>query len=281
MTAIAGIDVGCSTNLLNNPADIVHCVEMLPRELETIEIEIEEDARAALLRTNAIGRQQLAAALLKLAEKQGRRYVIHAPWYGGGLSLCCPTSGFREIARVALLLALDFAERVASPIVTFHPGLHEEQDEESLVDNLLENLEPVVDVATEAGIVLCMETMSGLGTRNAVLSASAHRRLWEVLGIRACLDIPHAVSRVSTLAELEQYLDDMQPFIGHVHLADTRLGVHRHLPIGAGELDLARLLRRLAAGGYQGSAVVEEWNRGHSPDLYLASAVRFAAEHAE
>ena len=203
MTAIAGIELGCSTNLLNNPGDIVSCVEGLPLELATVELELEEGARVTLAKSDAAARQELAEALLELAERQGRRYLIHAPWLGKELSLCSPASGFPELARAALLLALDFAQRVGSPVVTFHPGLHEGQDETLLVENLLANLEPVVSVANNARITLCMEIMGGPLSQNALLSNAAHVRLWRALGVCACLDVPHAASRVTTAAELK------------------------------------------------------------------------------
>ena len=276
MTAIAGIEVGCSTNLLNNPAEIVECVAALPLELATVELELEEGTRVTLAKSDAASRQRLAAALLELAERQGRRYLVHAPWFGRELSLCSP--GFPELARTALLLALDFAERIGSPIVTFHPGVHEKQTEAMLIENLLANLDPIVRVAENAGITLCMEIMGGERSKNAQLSNAAHARVWEELGVRACLDVPHAASRVATASDLKRYIDEMLGWLGHVHLADTEFGVHRHLPIGMGKLDLVGLLHHLAGGGYRGSAVVEEWNRGHSPQVYLECAVRFATE---
>jgi sugar phosphate isomerase/epimerase len=281
MATIAGIEVGCSTNLLNNPTDVVSCIEALPIEFATIELELEEGIRMALARSDAVARQELATALLQLAALQGRRYVVHAPWYGRELSLCSTVSGATEFARVGLLWALDFAQRIGSPIVTFHPGLHDGQTEAALTENLLTSLEPVAKVADETGITLCMEIMGGRRGKNALLSTESHLRIWRELGVWACLDVPHAASRVRTAAEFENYVDEMLACIGHVHLADTNLGVHRHVPIGMGDIDLTRLLRRLAAGGYRGAAVVEEWNQGHGPEVYLEHALRFVSEQKD
>lgn len=279
MTRIAGLAFGCSTNLMNNPADIVRCIEALPPELEAVEIEIEEGFRTVLASADEAGRQRLADALLDLSDRQARHYAIHAPWHGPGLSLC--TSEHRELARAALLLAIDFAGRVRAPIVTFHPGLADDAAEREIVGRLLVALEPIVPVAEDAGVTLCMENMGGMRSANCLLSLAAHAEIWEKLGVRTCLDLPHAASRVATAAALEDYVDEIVGLVGHVHLADTRIRVHRHLPLGLGELDLIGIFRRLAAGGYRGSVVVEEWNRGHPPAKYVAHAAMFAALHGD
>jgi len=274
------IEVGCSTNLLNNPEDILGTLKRFPQSLRVVEIEIEEGARVTLAKSTASQRRQFARVLRRLSARQGRRLVVHAPWHGRELSLCAPGGGFPEIAIAALLFAIDFAEHVEANIVTIHPGLHEGQPEKVLVENLLRNLEPAALVADRAGIVVCLETMGGRRSRNALLSPESHARLCDELGIRVCLDIPHAASRVRSEEELLATMQVLMPMLGHIHLADTRFGVHRHMPIGRGELDLRKLLGILLEGGYDGVAVVEEWNRGYSSDEFLFEAARFAGAMA-
>src|SRR5690606_34895192 len=49
----------------------------------------------------------------------------------------------------------------------------------------------------------------------------------------------------------------LAPHLVHVHLDDARVGVHEHLQLGTGELDLPGALSALQAIGYRGMAAVE------------------------
>lgn len=95
------------------------------------------------------------------------------------------------------------------------------------------------------------------------------------------IDLSHtATARVDTLAMAARMGDRL----GHVHIADgTGSGKDEHLVPGRGSQPCGRLLRQLAAGGFQGHVVVEVNTRramsGAEREADLAEALAFTRLH--
>jgi sugar phosphate isomerase/epimerase len=89
--------------------------------------------------------------------------------------------------------------------------------------------------------------------------------LAEELDVSICLDVGHVLVGYSGPIDLFEALERSLPRLGQIHLHDApwQGPEHRvvfgkdHQPLGAGDLDLPRLLDRLAAAGFDGPLVFE------------------------
>jgi sugar phosphate isomerase/epimerase len=97
----------------------------------------------------------------------------------------------------------------------------------------------------------------------------------ERAGTWVCTDIPHVASVFPEFPQLFAALRTLAPYVRQVHLADMVPPSHRHMPIGRGSLPLDQILNELETLGYIGTAIVEEFNKGWSPEDYLSAAVAF------
>ncbi len=87
----------------------------------------------------------------------------------------------------------------------------------------------------------------------------------EELDVGICLDTGHVLAGFSGPIDLFQTLELCLPRLAEIHLHDApwqgpdmKLGYGRdHQPLGRGDLDVARLLDRLAAAGYRGPIIFE------------------------
>jgi sugar phosphate isomerase/epimerase len=89
--------------------------------------------------------------------------------------------------------------------------------------------------------------------------------LAEELDLSICLDTGHVLSGFSGPVELDDVIERCLPRLAEVHLHDSpRLAPGRpvvygkdHQPLGAGDLDVGRLLDRLAAANFTGPLIFE------------------------
>lgn len=89
--------------------------------------------------------------------------------------------------------------------------------------------------------------------------------LAEKLDTSICLDTGHVLVGFSGPVELFTVLEQVLPRLGEVHLHDgpwqglqRQIGYGKdHAPLGTGDLDTARLLTRLQAGGFSGPIIFE------------------------
>jgi L-ribulose-5-phosphate 3-epimerase len=117
------------------------------------------------------------------------------------------------------------------------------------------NVREIADEAQAAGIRLCIETDS-----NLLPTAEIGRRVLDEIGhdwVQFNYD-PGNV-RYYTGAVPEEDVEFALDRLGHFHLKDQRGGkdVKDFPPLGEGEVDLPRILRRLAETGFSGPVSVE------------------------
>jgi sugar phosphate isomerase/epimerase len=127
------------------------------------------------------------------------------------------------------------------------------------------NVRELADEAENAGIRLCIETDS-----NLLPTAEAGRRILDEIGhpwVQFNYD-PGNV-RYYTGAVPEEDIEYALDRLGHVHLKDQRggKGVADFPPLGEGEVDLPRILRRLKDSGFSGPVSMEiEFTNYEWPD---------------
>jgi sugar phosphate isomerase/epimerase len=159
--------------------------------------------------------------------------------------------------------------------VTFHPGKSAKRENPELIEILCHSIAGVASEAKQASIALCLENMGAERPGFPIFSPEEHLRICDQAGIEICLDVPHLASVYPQFADTESAIRLMAPHIRHVHLGDTELPHHKHLPIGMGDLRVGEVLEVLQNCAYDGHAIVEEFNRGWAPEEYWRRAVQF------
>jgi sugar phosphate isomerase/epimerase len=118
-----------------------------------------------------------------------------------------------------------------------------------------DNLRRVGDVAGEKGMVICLETHGGMtGTPQRCLQAMA-----EINHPNVGIGFDPANIVYYEGADPFEDLDELLPFIGHLHVKDQVGGrdAANFPTVGAGEIDYATLLPQVVEGGYGGCLSVE------------------------
>ncbi len=77
-------------------------------------------------------------------------------------------------------------------------------------------------------------------------------RMTEGTEIGICLDIGHA----NTTGNLDEFLS-LLPNIGNMHIHDNMGERDEHLPLGEGNIDFERVLKRIVSSGYSHGYVIE------------------------
>lgn len=189
---------------------------------------------------NLVGTQLTRLAALR--DEYGIAYLAHGPSERNPFDVV-------EIAQVMGPLVcqlLDLAPTLGITIYTQHLWLDPRFMSAGIVVRKLDLLEEWVERADRAGVVLCIENLS----EHADHLAPAFQRL---PGLCMTLDLGHGeiLSRPNASFDL---IARFPQRIRHVHLHDNHGGTgvedDLHLPIGAGRIDFAGILRALRATGY-------------------------------
>jgi sugar phosphate isomerase/epimerase len=135
---------------------------------------------------------------------------------------------------------------------------------------LLAGVEEVLPDAERAGVTLAVEPEPGMFIERAPDVHELRRRLGGPAALALTLDLGHL-----TCNETEPPADVVRSARGvlaHVQVDDMRRGVHEHLELGEGEIDLPATLGALLAIGYTGLAAVELPRHSHAaPDVAARS----------
>ncbi len=140
-----------------------------------------------------------------------------------------------------------------------------------LGERLAAGLATVVEHARAAGVRVGFEPEPGM----FVERPAGFETLLRVMGssgddLGLTLDVGHCV--VTGDLPVSDVARRFQDRLIHVHLADCPPGVHEHLPLGHGGLDLRDALDGLCAIGFDGIAAVELSRDGHrGPDAVRES----------
>ncbi len=135
-----------------------------------------------------------------------------------------------------------------------------------LGDRLIEGLLQVLEHARGAGVRVGFEPEPGMFVERPVGFAALLERgggALDELGLT--LDVGHCV--VTGDEPVSETIQRWAPRLVHVHLADCPRGLHQHVALGAGDLDLADTLDGLLRSGFGGIGAVELSRDGHrGPD---------------
>ncbi|MEQ8848835.1 sugar phosphate isomerase/epimerase family protein [Botrimarina sp.] len=196
-----------------------------------------------------------AGRLRRLAKKLGLTLVVETgarflldPWTKHEPTLVSPDPE-RRAQRVAYLQqAVDTAREVGAVCTSawsgvVHDGAHAEEAWNRLVPALAE----VLAYADRGGMPVAFEPEPGM----LVDTLSAYRELKERLlaagatveALRLTVDVGHlhCLDETPIADQIERHASE----IANVHLEDMIRGVHRHLPLGEGEIDFPPVLAAL------------------------------------
>jgi sugar phosphate isomerase/epimerase len=159
--------------------------------------------------------------------------------------------------------ALEFTRRVGSPGMTILPGVaFGGEPWEDAANRAAEGLRVRIDKAAAAGLRLSVEPHQGSFIDTPGLTA---RFLEMVPDLRLTLDYGHFVFGGSSDDDIEPLL----PAAGHVQCRGGRTGMLQ-ADMRGNTIDFPRMVRGLAANGYQGFIATEyvwaEWHRCNEVD---------------
>ncbi len=127
---------------------------------------------------------------------------------------------------------------------------------EPLWERLCEGIRRVLEHGREHAVRIAFEPEPGMFVERPAGYLELVRRLGpagDALGL--CLDVGHLLVTGDT--PVPDQIRELAPRLVHVHLDDIAGGVHQHLQLGEGELDLPGTLSSLLSVGYSGMAAVE------------------------
>jgi sugar phosphate isomerase/epimerase len=184
------------------------------------------------------------AELARLQDRYTIAYLAHGPNEGDPFDVDELVAGMGP--RVCRLLSL--APALGITLYTQHLWLDPRFVPAGTIARKVDLLETWVEHAARAGVILCIENLS----EHADHLARAFQRM---PALCMTLDLGHGEIQSRRNAAFG-FVARFPDRIRHVHLHDNHGGTSvrddLHLPIGAGSIDFAAILRDLWAAGYDG-----------------------------
>lgn len=193
-------------------------------------------------------------------------------------TLVTPDGAARRRRGRFLERAVDLAAALGAGCVSFWSGVaRDEAGEDEIVGRLVDGLGPVLEHAIARGVRLGLEPEPGMviDTLDRAIGILDRMGRPDVLGLT--VDLGH----LECMGEWPIALR-LAPRVGmtvNVHVDDMRACRHDHLPLGAGDVDVAPLLATLAAGGYRGGLHVELPRQSHRWLDTARESALFLARH--
>jgi sugar phosphate isomerase/epimerase len=184
--------------------------------------------------------------------------VGHTPYY---LPIASTFPELRTAARALFRCALDVFADAGVDKVNVHPDLRLPLHNPEQVRRL--NVDALAELAQDAaarGITLMVENMDRLFAR----VEDFVDLFVKVPELAFHLDVGHANLRLGLGEQnhTEELLKAFSDRLVHVHVSDNPGGAEdRHLPLGAGHVDLKRAARLLKEHGYDGTVTLEVFSR--------------------
>lgn len=263
-------EIGFSTNVLNNPADVLKSVEIVSQHFKKIELELGDDAELTVYQANPSQYKDIVDAMKRLIIGQDISLSIHAPFVGHNLAAEDERERRESIER--LMKTIFFARDIGSKKVTFHPGLNGQRPNEKTMLPLMRSLEKIVPKASEMKVQLCLENMGNERPAYIVYTPEEQKHVAQEAGVEIALDVIHLASVLSVGSEFYEGLEILAPHIASLHVADMLVPSHVHLPIGNGNLPLTPILKKLYSLGYRGPAIVEEFDGVTGYEFFIERA---------
>ncbi len=217
--------------------------------------------------------RKLNEAGLQAGIETGGRYLLH-PVRKHWPTLASSSKEGRELRQCSYFQAIDVAAALSAPVVSLWSGANDDpqRDAQEVIESLISAFIPVLDYAGTKGIKIGFEPEPGM----LIESLADWKRLRELVdhpALGLTVDLGHlgVTESRDPLGLLGEVVDD----VIHVHIDDCRGGIHEHLPLGEGELNLPELVNLLSENDYQGQLLVELSRDSHRAPELVESSMRF------
>lgn len=181
------------------------------------------------------------------------------------------TPAIREYAVDLLNRAVELAVDVGARIVQLSGYyVFYEKREAASRHRFLENLQRGLERASQAGVMLGIETMDG---EDVTSVEEAMRIVTEVKSpwLQVYPDVGNlAANGLDVVAELRRGAGHL---VG-IHLKDTRPGEYRRVPFGEGIVPFGEIFQTLDEIGYDGGYLVEMWNDDEPDAMNIIASAR-------
>ncbi|PFG39140.1 sugar phosphate isomerase/epimerase [Georgenia soli] len=203
-----------------------------------------------------------------VAVETGARYVMD-PFRKHEPTLVSDTDRDRRVDLLNRAVAV--AADLGADVVHLWSGiLPDGVSEETGWERVLAGVETVLTTAERAGVTLAVEPEPGMFLDRAARVDELLDRLGRPERLRMTLDLGHLTCNEDDPVEvLRRHRAD----VVHVQVDDMRRGVHEHLELGTGEVDLPPLLGLLAETGYTGLVGVELPRHSHAAPAVAARSI--------
>ena len=188
------------------------------------------------------------------------------------LALGSADTGTRRRGLDLLQKAIDFSLDLGIRIIQI-AGYY---DYYGTIDNgtesrYLEALAEGIPWASEAGVMLGVETMEGANVVDSIRRAMCHVEALNSPWFQLYPDIGNLAAHGFDVGE------ELEIGHGHivgVHVKDSRPGEPRRVPFGEGVVPFADAFRKLAELGFRGPVLIEMWNDNRPDSMDLIAAAR-------
>lgn len=207
-------------------------------------------------------------AIRKALERTGMGVVGHTAFY---LPIASAIEELRQAALAELRRCLRVFHQVGVRCMNTHPDRYTPMhDRRFFIERDLLSLRELLDEAREYGICIMIENLPG--------DFNTPEQLGELLDplpeLGLHLDIGHA-NLMGPCNSTERILNAYGSRVRHVHLHDNVGGsADLHLPIGAGNMNIARLLGILKKCGYDETITLEVFTPDRRYLAYSRDVVR-------
>jgi sugar phosphate isomerase/epimerase len=184
---------------------------------------------------------------------KNKRIVIHGPFIH--TSLVSHLNSIREVSFRRCCETIEFANMLGAEVVTFHAGNYPVfETQQTAFERLINSFAEFV-VLKAPIVTLENLPVKGGTTKECLGRLDDLRYLKSIMpDIRFTLDIGHCLQNGD---DFESLLREPSFCIENIHLHDGKPGERSHLPIGAGILNLPRLIGVLKDTNYNGFISLE------------------------
>ncbi|MDO6709018.1 sugar phosphate isomerase/epimerase family protein [Photobacterium sp. 1_MG-2023] len=271
--------IGFSTNIYDNPADMVNLVDFITDDYKIVEIEFEKDFRVHL-DENPSSWNEIKEKLKSIKSDKDISFSCHAPYLGVETDIANSDEITRLVAVDYLSKYIVMSSEVGAKYLTIHPGYVEVNS--SGVDGFsFEQLDKSIGslskIAKENDILLLLENTGNEREKYIVLSDEQHDSLCKYDNVFLTLDIVHYHSFYYECSPEEYYskLKSLLPSIKNAHFNDVLNGKHIHLPLNKGNFNFNDVLSYMVEEGYKGNFIIEESGGGYEPVDFFESGKQY------
>ncbi len=216
-------------------------------------------------------RGELERRHLRCVIETGARYLLD-PRRKHWPSLLTRDPAAAERRIVSYRRALRMAQVLKAELVSIWSGaLEPGMDRDEAWRLLIERLHRVLDDARLAGVTLCFEPEPGMFVDSLAADRELRRRLARD-DLATTIDVGHLL--VTEAGPAHVHLAPLAATLRNVQLDDAKRGVHEHLPLGQGDLQLRPLLAELKRLGYHGPLAFELSRDSHRGAAAAEAAIR-------